>query len=141
MANEEEHGLISGTLPNMSLALKHAANVGKPQDQLDASIYAEDIVVDFPFAPEGHTRDLQGREALLGFLAAIGEFTTGHQIESIEVSESDTGFTLHYTESSVFKSTNNTYRSEIVWLGQVRDNRIVSLREFYNPIAVLDALG
>lgn len=33
-----------------------------------------------------------------------------------------------------------TYRFEIVWLGHVKDDQIVSLREFYNPIAVLKAL-
>ena len=119
----------------------HVQNIGKPIEQQDLSIYSPDISVTFPFAPEGHTQSLQGIEALSKFLAAIGEFTTGHVVDGLAVLTDGDRLAVTYAESSVFKSTGLFYRSEIVWTGTVVGGLISSLTEYYNPLAVLAALG
>lgn len=124
----------------MDLALTHLANVGKPLDQMNLSCYADDVLVEFPFAPEGHTKRLEGVESLAKFLSAIADFTEGHEMKRIEVATTESGFTLRYTESSIFRSTGKHYASEIVWLAKVNDGLITHLSEFYNPLAVLSAL-
>jgi ketosteroid isomerase-like protein len=123
------------------LAMVHVQNIGKPIEQQNLSIYSPDISVTFPFAPEGHTQSLHGVEAFSKFLAAIGEFTTGHQVGGLAILTDGERLTVTYAESSVFKSTGRNYRSEIVWTGTVDGSQIVSLAEYYNPLAVLAALG
>ena len=119
----------------------HVQNIGKPIEQQDLSTYSPNITVTFPFAPEGHTLSLQGVEAASKFSAAIGEFTAGHTVEGLVILADDDRLTVSYTESSVFKSTGCNYRSEIVWTGTVEGELISSLTEYYNPLAVLAALG
>jgi len=126
---------------SVELAGMHVQNIGKPIEQQDLSIYSPDISVTFPFAPEGHTQSLQGIEALSKFLAAIGEFTTGHVVDGLAVLTDGDRLAVTYAESSVFKSTGLFYRSEIVWTGTVVGGLISSLTEYYNPLAVLAALG
>ena len=125
----------------MELAFIHASNVGKALGELQLGIYASDIEVQFPFAPEGHTNLLEGIDALTRFLTAIGEFTEGHRIEAMSVTKTETGFLLEYTEFSTFKSTGLPYSSEIFWIASVKDGLITHMRELYNPVAVLAALG
>ena len=123
------------------LALAHVRNLGLPAEGQDLSIYAENVHVLFPYAPEGHTRELRGVGELSRFLAAIGEFTTGHAVQNVIALPTGDGFVLNYTESSVFRGTGNAYSSEIVWLATVEGGRITALKEFYDPLAVLRALG
>ncbi len=125
----------------MNLALLHAENVGKAMDQLNLQIYATNIQVEFPFAPEGHTKHLDGRESMARFLNAIGEFTEAHRIESMSITQTEAGFLLQYTEFSIFKSTRNEYSSDILWVAKVENGLITHLSEYYNPISVLTALN
>ncbi|MFZ4508984.1 MAG: nuclear transport factor 2 family protein, partial [Fimbriimonas sp.] len=123
------------------LARIHVQNIGKPTEQQDLSIYSPNLLVSFPFAPEGHTQSLRGVEAMSNFLAAIGEFTTGHTVEGLTILTDQDRFTVTYAERSVFRSTGRNYGSEIVWIGTLEDDQISSLAEYYNPLAVLAALG
>lgn len=125
----------------MELDRIHIANLGKLQHDQDLSIYAEGIVVDFPFAPAEHTSRIEGVEGLSKFLAAIGEFTTGHRVEGVITHLTESGFILRYTESSIFRGTGKNYSSQILWAAEVHQNKITSLTEYYNPLAVLQALG
>ena len=123
------------------LARIHVENIGKPIVEQNLSVYAPHLIVTFPFAPEGHTQSLLGVEAFSKFLAAIGEFTTGHVVGGLNIFADHDRLTVEYLESSVFRSTGRNYRSEIVWTGVVEGDLISSLVEYYNPLAVLAALG
>lgn len=120
---------------------QHLGNIGKPLEAQDLTIYATNLRVEFPFAPEGHTPSLDGPEALGKFLAAISTFTTGHQITQLETATFEGGFVIEYEESSTFRGTGRTYASRIVWTARVESGKIVRLREHYNPLRVLEALG
>jgi uncharacterized protein len=123
------------------LAHRHTQNVGLSRDNQDLTIYAENVVTEFPFAPEGHTRHLDGREALSQFLAAIGNFATQRSVVGITHDETEGGFVLTYTESSIFRSTSNPYSSKIVWIARVENGVISYLEEYYDSLAVMTALG
>ena len=119
----------------------HVQNIGKAIEEQDLSIYSADLTVSFPFAPEGHTQSLLGVEVISKFLAAIGEFTIRHTVEGVAILTDSDRLMATYAERSVFKSTGLNYRSEIVWTGTVEGGLISSLAEYYNPLAVIAALG
>jgi ketosteroid isomerase-like protein len=124
-----------------ALLEQHLSHIGKPVEEQDLTIYAETLRVEFPFAPDGHTQLLEGPEALGKFLAAIAVFTTGHAITQLETATFDGGFVIEYEESSTFRGTGRAYASRIVWTARVETGKIVRLREHYNPLRVLEALG
>lgn len=128
-------------MTQQALLEQHLANIGKPLEEQDLTIYAETLHVEFPFAPNGHTQLLDGPEALGKFLAAIGTFTMGHQVAQLETATFDGGFVIEYEESSTFRGTGRAYASRIVWTARVESGKIVRLREHYNPMRVLEALG
>ncbi|MBB6048466.1 nuclear transport factor 2 family protein [Armatimonas rosea] len=128
-------------MTEQELLEQHLANIGKPVEAQNLAIYAETLRVEFPFAPDGHTQSLDGPEALGKFLAAIATFTTGHQINDLETAIFEGGFVIEYEESSTFRSTGRAYASRIVWTAQTASGKITRLREHYNPIRVLEALG
>ncbi len=123
------------------LLKQHLVNIGKPLEAQDLTIYATNLRVEFPFAPEGHTQTLEGPEALGKFLAAISTFTTGHQIAQLEAATFEGGFVIEYEESSTFRATGLAYVSRIVWTARIENAQIIRLREHYNPLRVLEALG
>jgi len=128
-------------MSHTELLRRHLANAGKPRAEQDADVYAEDLVTEFPYAPEDHTRRLEGPEALLGFLSRIATFALGFKLsEPTLVSEGDT-FVAEYHGSATFKSTGLPYEQDYVLVGQVRDGKIASLREHYDPLRVLRAMG
>ncbi|MFM9873405.1 MAG: nuclear transport factor 2 family protein [Fimbriimonadaceae bacterium] len=128
-------------MTTLQIAEAHITNIGKPIEKQSTEIYSCNVVTHFPFAPTGHTSELIGAQKLTKFLAAIGEFTIGHKIKDKQVSLTESGFLIQYTETSVFKSTGNNYESQILWIATIQDQNIQTLAEYYNPINVLQALG
>lgn len=128
-------------MTEQELLEQHLANIGKSVEAQNLAIYAETLRVEFPFAPDGHTQSLDGPEALGKFLAAIATFTTGHTITHLETAVFEGGFVIEYEESSVFRGTSRAYVSRIVWTARTASGKITRLREHYNPIRVLEALG
>lgn len=124
----------------MDILLAHVANVGRPRAEQNLAIYHPDLVTEFPFAPEGHTRRLEGVDALSGFLAAIADFATNRAVRDVATLVEGSRFVITYVEASVFGSTGKPYSSEILWRGELAEGRIASLAEYYDPIRVLAAL-
>ena len=128
-------------MTEQELLEQHLTNIGKPVETQNLTIYDDTLRVEFPFAPDGHTQSLDGPEAMGKFLAAIATFTTGHHITSLETVAFPGGFVIEYDESSIFRGTGRAYASRIVWTARTASGKITRLREHYNPIRVLEALG
>ncbi len=98
-------------MSHADLLRRHLQNAGKPRAEQDATIYAEDLVVEFPYAPEGHTRRLEGPEACLAFFSRISSFAQGFRIgEPTILSEGD-AFVAEYHGSATFKDTGAAVRT------------------------------
>ena len=106
------------------------------------SLLNDDFVAEFPFAPVDHTRRLEGAEAISRFFAKIPSFSDGFKIgDEVKIVESGDDLVAEYTGSSVFKDTNLPYAQEYVAVAKIRDGKIVHIREYYDPMRVLRALG
>jgi ketosteroid isomerase-like protein len=128
-------------MSHADLLRRHLGNAGKPRAEQDAAVYAEDLVVEFPYAPEGHTRRLDGPEACLAFFSRISSFAERFSIgEPTILSEGDV-FVAEYHGSATFKDTGLPYEQDYVLVAKVRDGKLVSLREHYDPLRVLRAMG
>src|SRR5471030_2302055 len=104
-------------MSHAELLRTHLGNAGKPRDEQNAGIYADDVTVEFPFAPEGHTRQLSGVEPVLAFFSRISSFALGFSISEPTLLSSGDTFVAEYHGSAVFKSTNLPYEQDYVLIG------------------------
>jgi ketosteroid isomerase-like protein len=128
-------------MSNADLFRRHLANVGRPASEQDLDVYAEGFVAEFPYAPEGHTRRLEGREAISRFLAAIGTFAEGFRLGEPRIVEAGDDLIAEYHGDSTFKETGRPYAQDYVAVARVEGGRIAHLREYYDPLRVLRAMG
>lgn len=112
-----------------------------PSPEEAAAMYHDDVTMDFPFAPEGHTRRLEGRDAILGYFGRIETFSDGFSLGEPNVVDTPDGLIARYPGSSVFKDTGLPYSQEYILFMTVRDGRIASMTEYYDGQRVLRALG
>ena len=112
-----------------------------PSPEEATAMYADDVAMDFPFAPEGHTRRLEGRDAILAYFGRIKTFADGFSLGEPSVVETPDGLIARYPGSSTFKATGLPYAQEYILFMTVQDGRILHLTEYYDGQRVLKALG
>jgi ketosteroid isomerase-like protein len=123
------------------LLRRHLSLVGRAATPEELEIYAPDVIVEFPYAPEDHTRRLEGPAAIARFLENIGKFARDIQMGEPTIYETHGGCIAEYKGNSVFTDTNLPYSQDYVAIVRVADGRIASIREYYDPLRVLRAMG
>jgi ketosteroid isomerase-like protein len=107
-----------------------------------ADLYAEDAVVELPFAPSSPTR-LAGREAVRAHFAAAAGGPLKLQASNVTVH--DTGdpevviAEFHY--DGLVTTTGHSFRVANIQVLRVRNGKIVSSRDYHNHLALAAALG
>lgn len=119
----------------------HLSLVGRAATAEELAIYSDDVVAEFPYAPEDHTRRLEGPDAIARFLENIGKFAEGFRLGEATIHETPTGCIAEYHGDAVFKSTGNSYSQDYISVVTVRDGKIASIKEYYDPLRVLRAMG
>lgn len=115
---------------------------------LDPDLLADDVVIEFPFAPEGRPRRFAGRQAFGAYAGPeraafqalqvrFDEFrnVTVHETSDPEVIVAE--YELRGTLSALGRQTGASFVSVI----RVRDGRIVGWREYQDTLAMTAALG
>lgn len=123
------------------LLRSHLALVGKPATPEQLAIYADDVVSEFPYAPPDHTRRLEGPAALARFLENIGKFAENVRLGEPTIYEIPSGCIAEYHGDSVFKESGLPYSQDYIVVMTVTDGRISHIREYYDPMRVLRAMG
>jgi ketosteroid isomerase-like protein len=106
-----------------------------------ADLYAEDAVVEQPFAPTPPRR-LEGREAIRAhFAAAQGPL----RLEASNVVVHDTGdaevVVAEFDYDGRVATTGRAFRVANIQVLRVRDGRIVSSRDYHDHLALAAAVG
>jgi ketosteroid isomerase-like protein len=112
-----------------------------PSPEEAAAMYHDDVTMEFPFAPEGHTRLLKGRDAILAYFGRIKTFAENFTLGEPVVNAIADGLVARYPGTSTFKETGLPYSQEYILFMSVRDGRIAKLVEYYDGQRVLRALG
>lgn len=98
----------------------------------------EDVVFEFPFAPAGRPRRLQGRDAVHDYLAplfaslrmvGLGEVTM-HQTTEATVAIAE------FTADLQSRSTPEPMRNSYVGVLTARDGRVAHYRDYWSPLGL-----
>jgi hypothetical protein len=119
------------------------AHLGNAVNPTNPEIYADDVFIEFPYAPKHHTQKLEGAEAIFRFFTNIGLYFEGYALTEATIYEtSDPNVIVaEYGGSSTSKETGLPYRQRYVSFLTARDGKIAHIREYYNPVHVLVAGG
>ena len=122
------------------LVRTHLANVGNPTP---SDVYAENITVEFPYAPRHHTQRLEGKAAVLRYVARVAEFFAGYHIPDPKfLPSSDPNLVItEYAAKATNTETDLFYHQEYVAFITVTEGAITHIREYYDPIRVMVTFG
>jgi len=103
----------------------------------------ENVVAEFPFAPEGSPARLEGRTALYEYLRSYPDFIDVRAIPSLRIySTDDPNVAIaEWSASGRVLANGNAYEMSYATFVTFRDGFIVNYREYWNPIAFIAAMS
>ena len=103
-------------------------------------VLSDDVEVEFPFAPPGRPERLRGRENLRRYLEPLLARIAYDSITGLVVYETDVAGTIvaEMTASLRLLESDRTYSRRYVAVVRAADGRVVSYREYWNPLALSD---
>ncbi|WP_043679491.1 nuclear transport factor 2 family protein [Streptomyces xylophagus] len=104
---------------------------------------AEDVVAEFPFAPEGSPTRIEGREALYDYLRGYPDLIDIREIPSVRVypTADENVAIAEWSVIGSVVSNGNPYNMSYATFVTFRDGLIVTYREYWNPKVFLEALS
>jgi ketosteroid isomerase-like protein len=102
----------------------------------------EDVVFEFPFAPADRPRRVEGHDAIRAYLQPIFGRMQIQKITSLEVHQSvDPSVAIIEFTMRVEVGDGSTRELSYIDILTVRDGRIASFRDYWNPLALADQQG
>jgi len=101
---------------------------------------SDDVEFEFPFAPPGRPERLRGRENLRRYLEPLLARTAYDEITSLVVYETDAAGTIvaEMTVRLRLLESGLTHSMRYVAVVRAEGGRIVSYRDYWNPLALSD---
>lgn len=102
---------------------------------------ADNIVFEFPYAPKGFTKRLDGKAALEEYLPTVGDLLT---IESMTlgralISSNSDAATIEFSCKGYSNATGARYDQDYVSVIDLKDGLITRYRDYWNPVILLNA--
>jgi hypothetical protein len=119
------------------------AALGDRLDPADSmlGLFAEDVIFEFPYAPDGLPKRLEGSAALAAHLARLGPLLSFGTMELGNVYADGATVIFEFSCTGKGLATGAPYDQAYVSVVTVRDGRIAHYRDYWNPLVVLTALG
>jgi len=106
-------------------------------------MFHEDGAMEFPFAPEGYARRIAGKAALTSYLA---EFPNHFRIDRVlrfiaHLAVDPATLVVEFSVEGSAVKTGRPYNQEYVGIITLREGKIATYRDYWNPIIALRAAG
>jgi len=104
---------------------------------------AEDVVAEFPFAPEGSPARIEGRAALYEYLRCYPDAIDVRALPTLKTYATDDPAVAiaEWSASGKVLANGNPYEMRYATFVTFRDGLIVNYREYWNPLAFLNAMS
>lgn len=106
-------------------------------------LWADNGVCEFPFAPEGHVRELVGKKEILDYMTGYpGEIEIG-AVEKMTVHPMAQAniVSVELSVSGQVVATGNPYNQSYVIFLEAEEGKIAQYREYWNPLVTMQAYG
>jgi uncharacterized protein len=110
-----------------------------PDAETFVQMFAENGVMEFPFALPNVSQRVEGREALsarLGFLSGLIEFHSVSEVVKHETGDPEV-FILEFAGVGKGLTTGEPFEQRYISVIRVHDGQIVHYKDYWNPVAFL----
>ncbi|WP_030899713.1 nuclear transport factor 2 family protein [Streptomyces sp. NRRL F-5126] len=106
-----------------------------------AGLWAEDGTMEFPFAPPGRPRLLEGREAVAAYMSGYPDHIDLHDFTDVRIHETTDPATIVVEMRGVGRlvRTGGPFDMRYIAVVAFADGRITSYRDYWNPLAVQES--
>lgn len=111
-----------------------------PADSL-LDLFADDVVFEFPYAPDGLPKRLEGKAALAAHLERLGPLLSFGSMELDNVYAVGESVIFEFSCRGKGVATGAPYDQVYISVVTLREGRIAHYRDYWNPLVVLTALG
>ena len=103
-------------------------------------LWAEDGVMEFPFAPDGWPARLEGREAIAAYMRDYPDHIDLHDVPELRIHETTDPEIIVVEMRGVGRlvETGSPFDMTYIAVVTIRDGHIASYRDYWNPLAVLE---
>ncbi len=107
------------------------------------SLWAEDGVLEFPYAPAGRRRAYRGKADILAYMKHATGRVAVDAVESMRVFPMlDPDIAMVEVSVRGRAIVNNTpYNQSFVMIFELKDGKLHRYREYWNPLTTMDAMG
>ncbi|NJP94449.1 SnoaL-like domain-containing protein [Nonomuraea sp. FMUSA5-5] len=118
-----------------------AASLAGDTERLLA-LMGPDVVVEWPYRPEGVPGELRGKRSFAAFLAGSGGIIEFHEYADVELHQTldPEVVIVEYVARGTVKATGRPFEQRPVAVLRVRDGQVVSYRDYINPLPLMEAL-
>jgi len=104
-------------------------------------LFAQEVIFEFPYAPEGFPARLEGRDSLAKHLERLGPLLEFDSFELKTVYPSGDTVIFEFSCDGRGAETGNAYDQRYISVVTLRDGQIARYRDYWNPLIALSALG
>jgi uncharacterized protein len=103
----------------------------------------DNVVAEFPFAPEGSPTRLEGRQALYSYLRNYPDVIDVRSIPNLRIYATDDPNVAiaEWSASGQVLANGNAYEMSYATFVTFKDGLIISYREYWNPLAFMEAMS
>ena len=101
------------------------------------AMYAPDAVHEFPFAPEGAPRRLDGREAIAAYMGQLPARIRFGSLSDVRVREAGDELIVEATGHHHRIPAGTPWDLSYVWFITLHDGEVVHFRDYMNPLQVM----
>ncbi|WP_371674067.1 nuclear transport factor 2 family protein [Streptomyces sp. NBC_00289] len=104
------------------------------------ALWAEDGVMEFPFAPDGWPTRLDGREAIAAYMRHYPDHIDLHDFPALRIHQTTDPQIIVVEMRGVGRlvETDSAFDMTYIAVVTVQEGRITSYRDYWNPLAVLE---
>jgi ketosteroid isomerase-like protein len=108
-----------------------------------SELCADDVVAEFPFAPEGMQNRFEGKAALYAYLKDYPSFIDIKSLPTLKIYGTDDANVAiaEWSVSGVVIGNGNPYEMSYATFVTFRDGLITNYREYWNPLAFQKAMS
>jgi ketosteroid isomerase-like protein len=123
------------------IVMAYQTLLGKWDDWI--ALWADDGVLDFPFAPAGRQRTYRGKDEILSYMKAASGKMKIDGITAMKITPAldPHVVTVELTVKGQIISTGLPYNQSYVFMFEIKDGKLASYREYWNPLVSIDAKG
>lgn len=131
------------TLPNIAAVLRRALGAAlDPEASGFLDMCAEDVVLEFPFAPPGAPTRVEGRAALQAYLAQIGSMIDLKEmtVPTVHASTETGTFVIEFSAAATSRINGRDLTQTYIVVIRTADGRMTHYRDYWNPLVGIAAM-